>query len=203
MMRSNCGARSVTRAMLAMAVLGTAMFPSGVVRADDDDAQKGAKMELAGGRLTLAIPDSWQRRRPQTRIVEHEFAAPAAEGDPAEARITVMGAGGGIQANIDRWIDQFAQPDGSASKDKTKVEKKEVAGTEVYLVSITGTYKDRPGGGPFTQTPVVMREDYRMLSAIIATRDQGHYFIKMYGPRKTVDAQQEAFEQMVASVQAR
>jgi hypothetical protein len=48
MMRSNCGARSVTRAMLAMAVLGTAMFPSGVVRADDDDAQKGAKMELAG-----------------------------------------------------------------------------------------------------------------------------------------------------------
>jgi hypothetical protein len=135
--------------------------------------------------------------------VEHEFAAPAAEGDPAEARITVMGAGGGIQANIDRWIDQFAQPDGSASKDKTKVEKKEVAGTEVYLVSITGTYKDRPGGGPFTQTPVVMREDYRMLSAIIATRDQGHYFIKMYGPRKTVDAQQEAFEQMVASVQAR
>ena len=114
-----------------------------------------------------------------------------------------MGAGGGVQANINRWVDQFVQPDGSESKDKTKIEKKQLDGTEVHVVSITGTYKDRPGGGPFTQTPVVLREDYRMLSAIIATPGQGHYFIKMYGPRKTVDAQQEAFEQMVESLQVK
>jgi hypothetical protein len=171
------------------------------VRGNEEEAKKPAWLELAGGKLKLELPDQWERRRPQTRIVEHEFAAPAAEGDPAEARITVMGAGGGIQANIDRWIEQFVQPDGSPSKEKTEVEKKEVAGTEVYLVSITGTYKDRPGGGPFTQTPVVLREEYRMLSAIIATPDRGQHFIKMYGPRQTVDAQQEAFAKMVDSLQ--
>lgn len=168
----------------------------------DEETKKPATLELADGKLTLVLPEKWERKPPASRIVDHEFAAPAVEGDPAEARITVMGAGGGIQANVDRWIGQFEQPDGSDSRDKTKVEKKRISDTDVYVVSVTGNYKDRPGGGPFTQTPVVVREDYRMLSAIVATERQGHYFIKMYGPRKTVDAQEEAFAEMVASLKA-
>ena len=200
MRQASHSTRAILRCLQGFTMVGLISFSSLLMA--DDGAKKPALLELADGKLTLAIPEKWERKPPASRIVDHEFAAPAVEGDPADARITVMGAGGGIQANIDRWVGQFEQPDGSDSKAKTKTEKKRVADTDVYIVSITGNYKDRPGGGPFTQTPVVLRKDYRMLSAIVATERQGHYFIKMYGPRKTVDAQEEAFAEMVASLKA-
>ncbi len=53
----------------------------------------------------------------QTRIVEHEFAIPAAEGDKADGRFTIMAAGGSVDANIDRWYAQFSQPDGGSTKE--------------------------------------------------------------------------------------
>ena len=154
-------------------------------------------IRLSDGRIQLPVPKSWQARRPQTRIVEYEFAAPAAEGDSNAARITIMGAGGGVDANIARWIDQFEQPDGSPSKEKTQVEKKTIAGVDVHIVSITGTYKDRPSGGPFAGGQVVRRPGYRMLGAIIVAPNLGHYYIKMYGPQKTVDQQEAAFKEML------
>jgi hypothetical protein len=145
----------------------------------------------------LIAPADWERKKPANRIVEHEFATPPSEEGETAGRVTVMGAGGGVEQNIQRWKDQFVQSDDSSTDDKTSVEKKDIDGAEVHIVSITGTYKDRPGGGPFTQTEVVLREDYRMLAAIIATESSGHYFIKLYGPREAVDAQEEAFLEMI------
>src|SRR5450432_3402808 len=49
-------------------------------------------------------------------MVEHEFAIPASKGDSADGRLTVMAAGGGIDANIDRWYGQFTQPDGASTR---------------------------------------------------------------------------------------
>lgn len=212
-MRRFLGSRFLASRFLASAhvagarwtlVILTALTLSPVVRGAEEEAGAETRtIEVARGRMRLTAPENWQRRKPATRIVEHEFAAPAAEGDKAEARITVMGAGGGVQANIDRWIDQFVQPDGSASKDKAQIAKKKIGDVEVHTVSIDGTYKDRPGGGPFTNTPVVLREDYRMLSAILVTEKMGQYFFKMYGPKKTVDAQEQAFQQMLDSLEVK
>ena len=157
-------------------------------------------IEVGRGRISLQAPESWKRVKPQNRIIEHEFTAPAAEGDPADARITVMGAGGGVEANIERWVDQFVPAAGDEKDEQVKKEKSEREGAEVHVVSIVGTYKDRPGGGPFTNTPVVERENYRMLSAISATADKGQYFIKMYGPKSTVDANEEAFREMLETL---
>ncbi|GIW93178.1 MAG: hypothetical protein KatS3mg110_1219 [Pirellulaceae bacterium] len=157
-------------------------------------------IRLGEGRLVLEAPPSWKAVRPQTRIVEYEFQVLDPKDETVKARVTIMGAGGGVEANIARWVDQFEQPDGSSTKDKTKVETSEKAGARIYIVSITGTYKDRPGGGPFTNTPIVPRPGYRMLSAIIVTPKFGHYYIKMVGPEKTVTAHEEAFRQMVQSL---
>lgn len=175
---------SVTGALIPLKAQETVPGSDGIIR-------------LSDGRIQLPVPKSWQARRPQTRIVEYEFAAPAAEGDSTAARITIMGAGGGVDANIARWIDQFEQPDGSSSKEKTQVEKKTIAGVEIHLVSITGTYKDRPSGGPFAGGQIIRRPGYRMLGAIIVAPNLGHYYIKMYGPQKTVDAQEAAFKEML------
>jgi hypothetical protein len=144
------------------------------------------------GKFKLTAPEKWDRVQPKSRIVAHEFAAPAAEDDKQAGRLTVMSAGGSVADNIDRWYGQFKQPDGSSTKEKAKVEKRTIAGQEVHVVDISGTYKDQPG--PFA--PGVDRENYRMLAAIIVT-DDANFFVKFYGPRRTIAAHEKAFDKMV------
>jgi hypothetical protein len=133
------------------------------------------------------------------RIIEAEFAIPAVEGDKNDGRLTIMAAGGSVEANIDRWIGQFSQPDGKSTKDQTKSEKITVDGQEVHLVDISGTYKDQRG----PLAPAQTFENYRMLAAIVSTKDAGRYFLKLYGPKKTIAANEEAFRKMVESLDAK
>lgn len=156
-----------------------------------------AKLEMAGGKLEMTAPAKWQRKQPKTRIVEHEFAVAASKGDPADGRLTVMGAGGGVQANIDRWYGQFTQPDGGSTRERAKVKKTQVGGQEVHLVDISGTFRDQRG----PVAPAVERPKYRMLAAIIETQSLGDYFIKFYGPQRTVADNEKAFLDMIDSLQ--
>ena len=153
-------------------------------------------IKLADGVLVLTAPADWVRKEPANKIVEHEFAAPFVEGDAIDGRITVMGSGGTVQENIDRWAGQFTQPNGVDSKDVTKVSKKKVSGIEIHVVDITGTYLDSPGGpmAPGKKTP---RDGYRMLGAIIIAPKIGNYFVKFYGPAKTVAKYEADFGKML------
>ena len=134
--------------------------------------------------------------QPKSNMIETEFSIPAAEGDATPGRMTVMGAGGSVQANIDRWYGQFTQPDGSATKDKASTKKLNVSGSAVTLVDVSGTYKDMPGG-PFAGGQAVDRPNYRMLAAIVEVPDRGSYFLKFYGPSATVSAHADGFRKMV------
>jgi hypothetical protein len=109
--------------------------------------------------------------------------------------MTVMTAGGSVEANVERWLGQFSQPGGASASEKAKVEKKKVAGHEVTVVDVSGTYRD--SRGPFA--PAVERPGYRMLAAVVPT-SQGNYFIKFYGPKKTVDANEKAFLTMIEGI---
>jgi len=130
-------------------------------------------------------------------MVEREFAVPASPGDERDGRVTIMAAGGGVEANIERWCGQFTQPDGADTGDRAKVEKKTIAGHEVHLVDISGSYNE--SRGPFG--PGVLRPDYRMLAAIISI-GQVDYFVKFYGPRRTVADNEDAFQAMIGSLKA-
>lgn len=178
-----------------IAACGFVLFFSGslVARGQENAAVIG----LAGGELKLKASASWTRKRPQTAIVEHEFAAGPAKGDTAEGRLTVMAAGGGVEANIDRWIGQFTQPDGGSTRDRAKIKKLKVAGEDVHLVDISGTFKDQRG----PVAPAVERPKYRMLGAIIATKSLGNYFIKFYGPERTIAENEPAFVAMIEGLE--
>lgn len=167
------------------------------------DKPEGKKFEIAEGKFSLKAPAGWLAKKPKTSIVETEFEVPAAEGDEAAGRVTVMGAGGSIEANIDRWKAQFTQLEGADEKDAAKVEKKKIAGQQVHLVDLSGNYVDK---GPF-QAEGVLRENYRMLAAIIETSQNGkrtgNYFIKFIGPAKTVAENAAGFQQMIESLSAK
>jgi hypothetical protein len=154
---------------------------------------EGSHTMTLGDKLTMTAPDSWIIKRPGNGMISQEFALPAAKGDPRDGRLTVSSAGGSVQANIDRWAGQFSHPAGSKTADKPMtVEKKTLAGREVNLVDISGTYQESAG---MMQTPTE-RPDYRMLAAIIPA-DGTSFFIKFYGPKKTVGEHEKEFRAML------
>lgn len=155
---------------------------------------------IADGALSLEAPSGWQRVQPRSGIVETEFAIPSEGAGPdggplAPGRMTVMGAGGSVEANIERWFGQFAQPDGSSTRDKASTKKLRVAGRDVTIVDVSGTYKDSPGG-PFAGGKTIDRPGYRMLAAIVEGPD-GSYFLKFYGPAATVERHADGFRKMI------
>jgi hypothetical protein len=191
----------MTRANYAKLILSIAAgcclaLPSFQARAED---KPDPGITLADGKMVLKTPKEWVRKQPRTKIVEHEFETPAVEGDKLPGRVTVMGAGGSVEANIERWIGQFTQPDGKSTKDKAVTQKLKIAGQEVHYVDLSGDYKDQPG--PFT--PAVMRENYRMLGAIVVNEKLGNYFIKLYGPKATVSANEKLFKDVINSLEVK
>lgn len=154
---------------------------------------------VAQGNIQFTSSGTWEVVQPRSRMLEKELKIARIGKDAQDGRLTIMGAGGSIEANILRWQGQFKQPDGSSTAAKTKTEKKMIADQTVNLVDITGTFIDAPGG-PFSGKPKVEREGYRMLSAIIQTEANGNYFVKLYGPKATIDKNEEHFKSMINSL---
>jgi hypothetical protein len=156
---------------------------------------------IASDSLSLSAPEGWKRVPPKSAIVETEFSVPSEGEGEQPGRMTVMGAGGSVQANIDRWYGQFAQPDGSATKDKATTKTLKLSGCTVTMVDVGGTFKDMPGG-PFAGGKSVDRPNYRMLAAIVETPGQGSYFLKFYGPAATVAKHADGFRTMAEGLVA-
>jgi hypothetical protein len=186
--------------MMLVAGIVAGGFGQRPARSQPAVAADASVFTIADGGVSLEAPAAWQRVQPKSGIVETEFAIPSAGNGPdggplPPGRMTVMGAGGSVEANIERWYGQFAQPDGGSTKDKASTKKLKVAGRDVTLVDIAGTYKDSPGG-PFAGGKTIDRPDYRMLAAIVEGPD-GNYFLKFYGPAATVEQHADGFRTMI------
>jgi hypothetical protein len=140
----------------------------------------------ASGELKFKAPDGWTVEKPTSSMRVAQYKLPKAEGDKDDATLVLyyFGAtqGGTAQANIDRWIGQMQQPDGSDSKSKAKTESMTVNGLKVTTVDVTGTYTAEmaPGSKTFHDDA-----DYRLRAAVIET-PKGNYFVKLAGPAKTI-----------------
>ncbi len=174
-------------------------FDGALTGQESDDESKTTEVKLADGMVTMQAPDSWKTVKPRFDLIEAEFSWPKTGDDEKSGRMTIMRSGGTIKQNIDRWIGQFSQSDGSSTKDQAKTTETTVNGIKVHIVDITGTFADRPGG---PVSPPTMRDDYRMLGAIIET-DLGNYYVKSYGPKKTMGANEEKFKAFIKSLKAK
>ncbi|MFM8579361.1 MAG: hypothetical protein ACKOCN_11285 [Planctomycetaceae bacterium] len=188
--------RLVARGATVLAMLSLILF-----RGNAGAAEQDRLFTIGEGAYSLRSPEGWNRVEPKFAMIEAEYSAPPAkEGQPA-GRMTVMGAGGKIEDNLERWFGQFSQPDGSATKSKATTKKMKVAGCDVTLVDVPGTFRDAPMG-PFAGGKTVERPDYRMLAAIVETPDRGNYFIKFYGPADCVSRDADGFRAMIEGLVA-
>lgn len=155
------------------------------------------KIEAAEGRLSIPVVAAWASKKPAITMIEHEYAASASDKNSADGRLTMMMAGGSVDANVDRWLGQFSKgPDGQPPQ--VKRETLQVNGQAVELVDVEGTYQDRRGPG----APAVARDNYRMLGAIVSVKGGGLYFLKFYGPKATMAEHADGFRAMVEGIQS-
>ncbi|MBC8354766.1 MAG: hypothetical protein H8E66_22530 [Planctomycetes bacterium] len=139
------------------------------------------------GEITLKTPASWKQSKPTSNLRLAQFEIPAAKDgkEAAELAIFSFGGGGGVQANVDRWVGQFYS---EGRKSKVTSGKSDIG--QYVVVDVTGTYK-KPVGPPILRKTEALK-DARMVAVILAVEGKGNYFLKMTGEEVTVSAAAEA-----------
>lgn len=156
-----------------------------------------ASAESAAG-VQWTAPAGWtaEASRPM-RAATYTVAPAAGDRDPAECGIYFFGAGqgGSVDANLDRWRSQFTDPNGRTTP--AKIDKGQVHGLRVTRIDTSGNYSGM--GGPMAAKTTAV-PGYRLLGAIVEAPG-GNIFVKFTGPMKTIAANQQKFEQLLASFQ--
>jgi hypothetical protein len=147
--------------------------------------------------LSYQVPESWQEEKPSSSMRKAQYRVPGVDGaeDGEMAVFVFPGSGGGVQANIDRWIGQFTQPDGSNSRDKTEIKKMESDGLQTTLIYLTGNYVQ----GSMMGGPTKELKNYAMFAAIVETSTDP-WFFKTVGPQATIDHWRAEFEKFIGSI---
>ncbi len=132
------------------------------------------------------------------RLATYTIPPAAGDRDSGECGVYYFGPGqgGSVDANLDRWIGQFVQPDGKSSKDAAKIDKRTIHGLKVTTVEVSGAYSGM--GGPRAPQGAP-KPGYRLLGAIVEA-SQGSIFFKFTGPAKTVAQNQTTFEKLLSSL---
>ncbi len=157
----------------------------------------GLKKTLPEG-ISWQAPAGWTEEAPSSAMRKAQYALPKADGDPEDASVVIFyfqGQGGSVEANIERWYSQLAQPDGTPTRDKATRREQLVNGLKQTIVDVTGTYlsSSRPMGGDVTEKP-----GFRMLAAVVEA-GSGLWFVKFVGPENTVKKWESSFGNFLRS----
>jgi hypothetical protein len=153
------------------------------------------------GPFAITPPADWTAKPSTSSMRAAIFELPPKDGGTAELVVTYFGpsGAGSVQDNLDRWIDQFQQPDGKPSREVATVERTKFGGQDAAFVAVTGRYAAMAMPGA---TPAADKPDQAMLAAIIQSPN-GPYYFKLVGAKATVDANTAAFRKMLGSIKVR
>jgi hypothetical protein len=144
-------------------------------------ATEPTEKHLAG--VTVTIPAGWEERPLASDVLLAEYRLTGVAGP---ARLTMSSTGGGIEANLARWQTQFTRTAEDAEPTRSTVS---VDGAEAVILELQGTFRDGFSGGD-------PQPGWCMLGAAIPT-GPATFFIKLTGPRDTVFAHRDEFQQLV------
>ena len=131
--------------------------------------------------ITWLDPPAFKRVPPSNPMRKASYVVPHAPEDTEDGELTVFyfgpGQGGSIDANVDRWVGQFA----NVKPTDVKRADREANGLRQHTVELeSGTFSPGMGMGGGKQ-----KENYGLVGGIVET-PSGEYFFKMTGPSKTV-----------------
>jgi len=142
--------------------------------------------------LEWKAPARWQSVPNTSSMRLATYRIPRADGDSEDGDLSIMQAGGTVDANAERWINQFD----AASQKSAKRTTKKVGALDVTIVEIQGNYSGGMGKAPAAGATTAL------LGAIVSTPGMPHFF-KLTGPTKTVTAARAEFDALIASLTSR
>jgi hypothetical protein len=152
-----------------------------------------ALAQSAGG-IKWTPPPGW-KAQPERPMRAATYVVPAAAGDKEDGECAAFyfgpGQGGGVDANIQRWIGQF-----EGGPPPAKPKQLTISGFKVTTIEHSGTYT--AGSGPMMKSGA-KKPGYQLVGAILEA-PEGNVFFKLTGPAKTVQAARPAFDKMLQSV---
>src|SRR5215213_10476745 len=93
--------------------------------------------------LKFRVPAGWVEEERTSSMRVAQYKLPKAPGDTEDASLVLyyfgQGQGGSTAANVERWVGQMKQPEGSATSG-AKEEHLEANGLKVTTVDVSGTY---------------------------------------------------------------
>jgi len=165
--------------------------------AADAPAAAAGAVTLAG--VTFTPPEAWTSLGPDG-MRQAQFRHPPVDGDQAEGEVNVFyfgpQSGGGVEANLNRWIGQMVLPDGADPQAAAQRSTFTADGMPGHVVSLNGSYKSgggRPMGGGGETLP-----GYRLVGVVLEG-PQGSLFFKLTGPEATAKAMEGDLLAMVKS----
>ena len=168
-----------------------------MVQAGDTKVMAGGNILQVAG-LAFTVSDSWQNVKPKNSIRVAEYQLPG-EAGPADMAVYYFGKnqGGGIEDNVRRWAGQFSSADSSTTGSDAQVARMEHGDLQIALVKTHGTYNPGSMGpmGPKAEP----QADYALFGLVVAGGPEGSVFIKVTGPKATLDEQNEDLEKMAQS----
>ena len=173
--------------ILSLALLGSCLHSISLT----DAGEKGTALDLGG--VKSVIPSDWKKETPKSFLRKYEYSLPKAKGDKEDAELAIFffkGGGGGVEANLARWKNEFLAPKGKTIEEVSKVKKFDVGEVKVVYLDLSGTYKYKK---KFSDTKYIPKENFRRIGVIFQTK-VGPYFLKLTGPEKTIAKHQKSFD---------
>jgi hypothetical protein len=174
-----------------------AQLPPGHPPVDDGISQQIGGMGNTGdippsqGEVSLEwkAPSRWQPVPNSNTMRIATYRVPHAQGDAADAELSITRAGGSAEANAERWIRQFDEAGQKTAKRTTR----SVGLAEVAIVEVQGTYSGGMGKEASAQP------GWALIGAIVSTSGTP-YFFKLTGPEKSVRAARGEFDALIGSL---
>ncbi len=142
--------------------------------------------------MKFRLPEKWtevELTKEQQGFVDARFQIPTST-DPLS--LTVRSVGGGIEANIERWLGQVELEPG----DSPKIEDFEVNGLTCKWVDLRGTFQSGMSGG--NSGP---QKNWRMIGIAVPHRPREIY-LKVTGPRVAIAEVEDQIREFAKSATA-
>ena len=157
--------------------------------------------QVKAGKLSFRVPTDWIQQTPASSMRKAQFEIPV-KGDNGEAASVVVyyfgpNQGGSVEANLKRWGQQFAAPEGTSLADVQKVEQKRPTGLNVTILELAGTYV----APLFPRNPNARhnKPNFRLFAAVAET-PAGPFFFKIIGPAQSMEQQRAHFMLLIDSL---
>lgn len=161
---------------------GGAVSSSTGKSAKEGSAAGTRERKLTG--IRFDVPGRWLEQA-ESEFYEAKYVIPSEHG---EMTLTLTTMGGGIEANLNRWVGQFRLEPGA----KPRREKLSVDGLNGDWLDVRGTFRSRVGNSPGPHP------DWRLLGVAIPTKPRP-FLLKLIGPRPAVAKFQDEFRKFVRS----